>query len=95
MSRDARDLIAGLCTLNPSERLGNLSDGANQIKSHPFFNGVDWDALYYRRFKGPIVPRVSHSADASNFDEYDPAPESDSIFTADMEREYGDAFKDF
>ena len=95
MSPEAKDLIAGLCTVNPSERLGNLAGGTDQVKSHPFFRGIDWDALYYRKFKGPIVPRVSHAADASNFDEYDAAPKSDSIYTAGMEREYEDAFKDF
>lgn len=65
------------------------------MKSHPFFKGIDWDALYYRQMKGPIVPQLKHAADTSNFDEYDAAPPSKSVYTADMAKEYDGAFADF
>lgn len=95
MSADAQDLIGGLCTVNPSHRLGNISGGAGRVKSHRFFNGIDWEALYYRQIKGPIVPQVKHAADTSNFDDYDPAPPSKSAYTADMAKKYDGAFEDF
>lgn len=95
MSPEARDLIGGLCTVNPSQRLGYISGGAERVKSHPFFKGIDWHALYHRQIKGPIIPHLRHSADASNFDEYDDAPESKSIYTEEMSEKYEDAFKDF
>ncbi|MCJ1466860.1 serine/threonine protein kinase, AGC [Pseudocyphellaria aurata] len=95
MSPDARDLIGGLCTVNPSHRLGNISGGSAAIKSHSFFKAIDWDALYRRDMKGPIVPELKHAADASNFDDYDAAPESSSTYTKDLMHKYDHEFKDF
>ena len=95
MSDPARSLISALCTTNPSERLGHIAGGSQRVKDHEFFNGIDWDALYYRRMKGPIVPRLRHAADASNFDNYDNPPESHSVYTEELEREYEEAFSSF
>lgn len=98
MSSPARSLISALCRVNPSERLGHISGGSRRVKEHPFFNGVDWDGLYYRRFKGPILPRVEHPADSGNFDEYpDPEEErgSKALYTKEMRHTYESAFKDF
>ena len=95
MSPEAIDLISGLCTVNPSQRLGNISGGASRVKSHPWFHSINWDELYHRKTLGPFVPPLRHAADASNFDDYDPAPDSDSMYTAEMAEKYDDAFKDF
>ncbi|KAL9608272.1 MAG: hypothetical protein Q9167_006881 [Letrouitia subvulpina] len=95
MPPEARNLINGLCTVNPSNRLGNLSGGVQRVKSHPFFAPIDWDNLYYRRIKGPIIPELRHPADASNFDDYDPAPEKKSVYTKEMASKYDNDFKDF
>lgn len=99
MSPDARDLIGCLCTVNPSQRLGNISSGDQHgtavVKSHQFFKTIDWDALYHRKVKGPIIPKVKHAADASNFDNYDPPSESKAEYTKDMAAKYDHEFKDF
>ncbi|KAL8666049.1 MAG: hypothetical protein Q9202_001786 [Teloschistes flavicans] len=92
---DARDLISGLCVVNPTHRLGNLSGGVDRVKSHPFFASVDWESLYYRKQKGPIIPNLRHPADASNFDDYDAAPEQKSVYTKEMANKYDGEFKDF
>jgi protein kinase A len=93
----ARDIISGLCKTNPTERLGYISGGTNRIKKHPFFDGIDWDDLYNRRMKGPIIPRVDHPADARNFEEY-PAPADPASlipYTDNMREQYEDMFRDF
>lgn len=95
MSSSSRDLIAGLCTVNPSKRLGNISGGSERVKSHAFFRGVNWEALYYRKEMGPIVPRVRHAADASNFDEYGPPEGVEGIYTDELKEQYESAFADF
>lgn len=99
ISPEARDLISGLCTVNPSQRLGNISKGGASgtacVKSHPFFKKIDWDALYHRKIKGPIIPKVKHPADASNFDNYDPPSDSKSEYTKDLAQKYDHEFKDF
>ncbi|KAL8843354.1 MAG: hypothetical protein Q9170_000212 [Blastenia crenularia] len=95
MDPDARSLISGLCAVNPTQRLGNLSGGVDRVKSHPFFATIDWDALYYRKMKGPIIPKLRHAADASNFDDYDQPPEQRSVYTKEMSSKYDSEFKEF
>ncbi|KAL8902942.1 MAG: hypothetical protein Q9207_004265 [Kuettlingeria erythrocarpa] len=92
---DARSLISGLCAVNPTQRLGNLAGGVDRVKSHPFFAPIDWDALYYRKVKGPIIPKLRHPADTSNFDEYGQPKEERSPYTKEMASRYDHEFKDF
>lgn len=69
------------------------------MMNHPFFDGVDWDALYYKKVKGPILPRVEWAGDAGNFDDY-PDPEEGEEegrgpYTEDLRRDFEGAFADF
>lgn len=95
MPPDARDLISGLCKVNPAHRIGNQSSGSQEVKSHKFFKTIDWDTLYRRQDKGPIVPELKNAADASNFDDYDAEPPRSSMYTKDLEKKYDHEFKDF
>lgn len=47
-SLNCRDLLARLLDKNPSKRLGSVS-GAQELKSHAFFQDVDWEAIYFKR----------------------------------------------
>ncbi|KII95185.1 hypothetical protein PLICRDRAFT_149694 [Plicaturopsis crispa FD-325 SS-3] len=69
LSREAEDLIRRLIT-SPDRRLG-----VDQIKSHPFFYGVDWDTI--RHIDAPFVPNLRSITDTSYFptDELDQAAE--------------------
>ncbi|KAL0967821.1 hypothetical protein UPYG_G00257550 [Umbra pygmaea] len=42
VSEEAKSLLQQLLQFNPIERLGAGVAGAEDIKSHPFFGGVDW-----------------------------------------------------
>ncbi|KAL2219989.1 camp-dependent protein kinase catalytic subunit [Thermoascus aurantiacus ATCC 26904] len=97
MTPAARDIISSLCKTNPTERLGYISGGSARVKAHPFFDGINWDDLYYRRVKGPIIPRVDHPADAGNFEEYPapPDPRKLSVYTDEMKEKYEPFFSDF
>lgn len=95
MSAEARDIIAGLCTVDVSKRLGNVSGGASTVKTHPWFQGIDWDALYHRKMDGPIVPHLRGPADARNFDDYDPEPLKKDSYTKEMHEKYDWQFQDF
>lgn len=44
-------------TKNPARRLG-CSGNETQIRNHPFFKELDWEALELRRVKPPFRPRV-------------------------------------
>ncbi|KAL4872495.1 hypothetical protein BDV12DRAFT_162340 [Aspergillus spectabilis] len=96
MSPAAQNIISLLCKTNPAERLGHISGGSARVRSHPFFADINWDDLYYRRIKGPIIPRVDHPADTGNFEEYpDPDPKTQSMYTDDMRSKYEALFSDF
>ncbi|KAF2748115.1 Pkinase-domain-containing protein [Sporormia fimetaria CBS 119925] len=95
MSSDARDLISGLCTVDTSKRLGNIQGGAKTVKAHPWFKNIDWDALYHRRNKGPIVPHLRGPADTRNFDEYEPESSEREKYTDELREKWEKCFKDF
>ncbi|KAK3336409.1 kinase-like domain-containing protein [Cercophora scortea] len=95
ISDAAKDIIRQFCTVDRSRRLGNISGGAARVKAHPFFDGVDWDAIVHKRDRGPIVPPVRYPGDAQCFDIY---PEEDATrdeYTGEMAQKYDDYFKDF
>ena len=54
----AKDLISKLCTVDQTKRLGNLSARSADVKSHAWFEGIDWAKMYKREEKGPIVPQI-------------------------------------
>jgi hypothetical protein len=41
----AKDLVKKLLTADRTKRLGNLKGGADDLKKHKWFRGVDWQGL--------------------------------------------------
>ncbi|CAJ0763871.1 15311_t:CDS:10 [Entrophospora sp. SA101] len=66
-SDDAKSLIKGLLARNPHNRLGSNGD-AEDLKRHPFFANVDWNALYNKQVPPPFKPNVTSEDDTSCFD---------------------------
>uniref|UniRef100_A0A7S1M8I2 Uncharacterized protein n=1 Tax=Alexandrium catenella TaxID=2925 RepID=A0A7S1M8I2_ALECA len=60
-------LIKGLCNSNPSERLPMKKGDTGNIKSHAWFQGFDWDAMYNVTMAVPYKPTVKSKKDAGNF----------------------------
>lgn len=50
----AVDLIKRLLTLDPAARLGSHED-AEEIKRHPWFEGIDWAKIVRREHPGPLA----------------------------------------
>jgi serum/glucocorticoid-regulated kinase 2 len=50
----ARDLLAKLLNRNPEERLG--VNGPSEIKSHPFFDEIDWTKVSRREYEPIFSP---------------------------------------
>ena len=65
------------------------------MREHEFFREVDWEAVYYRRVAGPILPRVRGASDASNYDEYEEPDGRGDVYTGSMMEAYEEAFADF
>ncbi|KAG9258739.1 kinase-like domain-containing protein [Emericellopsis atlantica] len=95
ISDEAQDIIRSFCTVDRSRRLGNISGGAQRVKDHPFFRSVNWEDVYNRRTKGPIVPPVRYPGDAQCFDNYAEDDGKRAEYTAEMAQKYDDYFKDF
>eukprot|EP01116_Phalansterium_solitarium_P019975 TRINITY_DN5763_c0_g2_i1.p1 TRINITY_DN5763_c0_g2~~TRINITY_DN5763_c0_g2_i1.p1 ORF type:complete len:780 (-),score=200.09 TRINITY_DN5763_c0_g2_i1:64-2403(-) len=64
ISPEAKDLIEQLLEVNPEDRLG--ARGVEEIQSHPFFRGVDWENLLDQ--PAPFVPNQDGHTDTSYFD---------------------------
>ncbi|CAB0019529.1 unnamed protein product [Nesidiocoris tenuis] len=104
----SKDLIKKLLVHDRTKRLGNMKNGADDIKRHRWFKSIDWadvilkklkvNALKcYRPSQPPIVPKVSYDGDTSNFDSY---PESDLklkeiIAEVDLDDDDASLFADF
>ncbi|CAG9466195.1 unnamed protein product [Pedinophyceae sp. YPF-701] len=67
VSPNARDLISKLMC-DVEDRMGSHG-GADDIKQHPFFNGLDWTQLH--RMAPPYKPTVEHELDTQNFERFD------------------------
>ncbi|XP_021926126.1 serine/threonine-protein kinase AtPK2/AtPK19-like isoform X2 [Zootermopsis nevadensis] len=59
MSCTAKHFISTLLTKDPSERLGQGKYGVQEIKQHPFFNGINWTDVARRDLQMPCPPHAS------------------------------------
>lgn len=50
VNRSTKDFIKRLMDRNPKTRLG-AKGGAQEVKAHPFFTGIDWQTIYNRESK--------------------------------------------
>ena len=67
ISEDAMKLISKLLEKNPNSRLGKK--GLSEIKSHPFFSGINFDSIKAKKTKAPFKPTFNESEPTQNFDE--------------------------
>ena len=68
LSENAKDLIKKLLIKKQDKRLG-VEKGFEEIKSHPFFQGFDFNALLAKKLEAPFIPVLKDSLDVGNFDE--------------------------
>ncbi|XP_022655507.1 ribosomal protein S6 kinase 2 beta-like isoform X5 [Varroa destructor] len=68
ISQEAQLLLRALFKRNPDNRLGSGPNGICDIKSHPFFQSIDWEALYNRQVTPPFIPAVNRSDNTVYFD---------------------------
>ncbi|KAI9012047.1 kinase-like domain-containing protein [Phycomyces nitens] len=63
------DFIAGLLERDPAMRLGTGPGGDVLIRSHPYFDSLDWPDVYYKRTEPLYVPDLASDTDVSHFDQ--------------------------
>ena len=71
VSEVAQDLIRKLMC-SQEDRLGK--NGVDEIKQHPFFEGLDWEAL--QEAVPPYVPQLASDTDTSHFANFEPIAEA-------------------
>lgn len=71
MSTFSKDLIRRMLTVRQSERLGSFAGAADDIKRHPWFKELNWEALAEKEISAPWKPDIKDALDVSNFDNWD------------------------
>jgi hypothetical protein len=66
LSKEACDFLKRLIT-DSEIRLGR--NGAEEVKEHPFFKGIDWENI--RNQRAPYIPSVGSEISNENFDNFD------------------------
>ena len=67
ISREAEDILRKLIN-DPESRLG--ANGADEIKNHPFFKGIDWNHIKETLIP-PFIPELKNNYDTKYFDEFE------------------------
>ncbi|GJJ07314.1 hypothetical protein Clacol_001515 [Clathrus columnatus] len=67
IGEDGKMFVKGLLNRNPRNRLGALNDAA-ELKAHPFFKSIDWEALSKKQVTPPFRPDVESDESTTNFD---------------------------
>ncbi|XP_033229773.1 G protein-coupled receptor kinase 1 [Belonocnema kinseyi] len=92
-SRELRSLLEGLLQRDINDRLGCRGGGADELKEHPFFSGIDWQQVYLQKYTPPLIPprgevNAADAFDIGSFDEED----TKGIKLTDADQ---DLYKDF
>ena len=69
-------LILSSLQRDVDKRLGCGGQGAEELKNHPFFTGVDWVQVYQQKYPPPLIPprgevNAADAFDIGSFDEED------------------------
>jgi len=67
---NAKSLVKHMLESDLSKRYGNLKGGVDDIKTHRFFKGLDWNSLLNMKISPPYCPKVTSAGDTSNFQNY-------------------------
>lgn len=91
---DVINLLQGLITKDVTYRLGNLKNGVQDIKNHPWFAEVIWENLLQGNIETPYEPNIPAGVgDASQFEKY---PEERYDYgISNIQDQYGYLFPDF
>ncbi|XP_015221439.2 beta-adrenergic receptor kinase 2 isoform X1 [Lepisosteus oculatus] len=75
-SPELKSLLEGLLQRDVAKRLGCLGRGAQEVKEHVFFKGIDWQQVYLQKYSPPLIPprgevNAADAFDIGSFDEED------------------------
>ena len=70
----SKSLIKHLLDKDVSRRYGNLKNGVDDIKNHPFFQSLNWDKLLKQEIPADFIPKMKGDNELKYYDFY---PDSD------------------
>ncbi|KAI7688739.1 G protein-coupled receptor kinase 1 [Sarcoptes scabiei] len=75
-SPELQEMLEGLLHRDVEKRLGCRRSGADEVKEHPFFKGIDWQLVYLQKYPPPLIPprgevNAADAFDIGSFDEED------------------------
>eukprot|EP00003_Mantamonas_plastica_P018723 TRINITY_DN3056_c1_g1_i3.p1 TRINITY_DN3056_c1_g1~~TRINITY_DN3056_c1_g1_i3.p1 ORF type:complete len:236 (+),score=40.06 TRINITY_DN3056_c1_g1_i3:209-916(+) len=88
----AKDIIKRFLTPDRTKRLGNLKNGAHDVKRHRWFRSVNFEELLECRVEAPIIPYVEGDGYTGNFDDYDEVDDEEDDVMVDP---WASLFDDF
>lgn len=65
----SQQFLSGWLTRDPTKRLGHGPTGEQDIRSHAWFDGLDWDKLEAKEIKPPFLPNIEDPRNVQFFDE--------------------------
>ena len=80
----ARSLLTGLLQRDPFLRLGSTSNPPKDIMNHNFFAGVNWEAVYAKSTKPPVLPTPSFRRKTTKTDVCAAVPEPSPVEALDV-----------
>ena len=92
---DAKSILKGLLTRNPSQRLGNLAGGEDDILGHAWFAKFDFEKLREQEVKAPYVPKVENPLDTSHFENWSHLEDISRMTFPKLKREQELIFAEF
>ncbi|RHY77819.1 hypothetical protein DYB30_014234, partial [Aphanomyces astaci] len=83
-SPTATSFLQALLVKNPAQRLGCGPNGPHDIMQHPWFAGIDWQALLDRRVEAPFRPNIKHGHDIFKYVVADSPVVTSSVLSGSM-----------
>lgn len=67
LSEEGKDFIRQLTFKNKKKRIG-AKGGVEEVKNHPWFEDIDWDAIMKKDTEVPYKPQTDGETYLDNFD---------------------------
>ena len=67
LTKPARSFIERLCMKEPSQRLGCMKLGVEDVRTHAFMSKINWRRLQRKLLQPPYIPQLSGPLDTSSF----------------------------
>jgi serine/threonine protein kinase len=59
--KNAKSLVKHLLAADVSKRYGCMKNGADDVKNHRWFDGLEWNKLMEQQIKAPYIPTIKYA----------------------------------